>query len=416
MDSKPSGSDWRSILLLIFSVSAALLAISGAIGMLILMAVSENSLSEAVPSPLATTLTATSLIAIGLLLLPMGWLSFKRLQGHEFNSISLSALRPWIWFALPAVWLLVLALATIFYIAPGAQWYIPVLHFLAIAIPIYLVIHIAVNRIPLGSSHRVWSVLGCGVSLSPALAVIAEGIIILLGAIAVSLYLMGQPDRMSEVERLVNQAQNAPDMDSMLLLLGPLLKNPLTLLAALTLLSVFVPVIEESFKSLGVWLVANRLSTPAQGFALGVLSGAGFALAESLFASATADASWAVTLGMRAISGAMHMLAAGLVGWGIAYARLERRYLRLIGMTFLAMLLHGVWNAGAVFTIAGGAGVMLSMPDFDILGSIMMLAGTGLLFLLMTVMFLALILINIRLRTSATTPLSEMHSDTGGVK
>ena len=416
MDSKPSGSDWRSILLLIFSVGAALLAISGAIGMLILMAVSENFFSEAAPSPLATTLTATSLIAIGLLLLPMGWLSFKRLQGQEFKTISLSALRPWVWFALPAVWLLALTLVTLFYNASGAHWYMPFLHFLAIAIPIYLVIHIAANHIPLGSSQRAWSVFACGVSLSPALAVIAEGIIILLGAIAVGLYLTGDPERMSEIERLVNQVQNAPDMDSMLLLLGPLLKNPLTLLAALTLLSVFVPIIEESFKSLGVWLVADRLGTPAQGFALGVLSGAGFALAESLFASATADASWAVTLGMRAISGAMHMLAAGLVGWGIAYARLEKRYLRLIGMTLLAMLLHGVWNAGAVFTIAGGVGVMLSMPDFDILGSIMMLAGTGLLFFLMTGMFLALILINIRLRTSPTTPSPEMHSDTGGVK
>ena len=416
MDSKPSGSDWRSILLLIFSVGAALLAISGAIGMLILMAVSENFFSEAAPSPLATTLTATSLIAIGLLLLPMGWSSFKRLQGQEFKTISLSALRPWVWFALPAVWLLTLTLVTLFYNASGAHWYMPFLHFLAIAIPIYLVIHIAANHIPLGSSQRAWSVFACGVSLSPALAVIAEGIIILLGAIAVGLYLTGDPERMSEIERLVNQVQNAPDMDSMLLLLGPLLKNPLTLLAALTLLSVFVPIIEESFKSLGVWLVADRLGTPAQGFALGVLSGAGFALAESLFASATADASWAVTLGMRAISGAMHMLAAGLVGWGIAYARLEKRYLRLIGMTLLAMLLHGVWNAGAVFTIAGGVGVMLSMPDFDILGSIMMLAGTGLLFFLMTGMFLALILINIRLRTSPTTPSPEMHSDTGGVK
>jgi len=416
MESKPSGSDWRSILLLIFSASAALLAISGAIGMLILTAVSEKFISEAAPSPLATTLTATSLIAIGLLLLPMGWLSFKRLQGQEFNSFSLSTLRPWIWFALPAVWLLALTLATLFYNAPGADWYTPFLHFLAIAIPIYLVIHIAANRIPLGSSQRAWSVFACGVSLSPALAVIAEGIIILLGAIAVGLYLMGDPERMLEIERLVNQVQNAPDMDSMLLLLGPVLKNPLTLLAALTLLSVFVPVIEETFKSLGVWLVSNRISTPAQGFALGVLSGAGFALAESLFASATADASWAITLGMRAISGAMHMLAAGLVGWGIAYARLEKRYLRLIGMMFLAMLLHGVWNAGAVFTIAGGVGVMLSMPEFDILGSIMLLAGTGLLFLLMTGMFLALILINIRLRTPITTSLPELDIDTGRVK
>ena len=414
MDSQPRGSDWRSILLLIFSLSGALLAIVGAIGTLVLMAVDEDFLSEAAPSPLATILTASALIAIGLLLLPMAWLSLKRLRGQEFEIRNLPALRPWDWIALPAVWVLVLTLATLFYSAPGANWYTPFLHFFAIAIPIYLVIRTAINRIPLGSSQRTWSVFGLGVSLSPVLAIIAELIVILLGLSVVGVYLMLNPERMFDIERLVNQVQNAPDMDSMLLLLGPYLKNPLTLLTALALLSVFVPIIEESFKSLGVWLVADRLATPAQGFALGVLSGAGFALSESLFASVTADSSWAITLGMRAISGAMHMLAAGLVGWGIAYARLEKRYLRLSGLTLLAMLLHGAWNAGAVLTIAGGVGVMLAMPNFDIIGSLMMLVGAGLLFLLMSGMFVALILINIRLRTPTEPSLPEMQSEAVG--
>ena len=53
------------------------------------------------------------------------------------------------------------------------------------------------------------------------------------------------------------------------------MKNPLTLVVGLVFLSFLVPIIEEIAKSLGVWLVADRLAFPAQGFALGVLAGAG---------------------------------------------------------------------------------------------------------------------------------------------
>jgi hypothetical protein len=190
----------------------------------------------------------------------------------------------------------------------------------------------------------------------------------------------------------------------LLYLVGPYLKSPLTLIIALTLLSLFIPIIEETCKSLGVWLVADKLSTPAQGFALGVLSGAGFALTESLFASATADASWGITLAMRAVSGTMHMLTAGLVGWGIASARLEKRYIRLFGLALLAMLLHGAWNAGAILSMAGGVGIMLATPKFDVFSSILATSGIGLLFLLMSGMFVALFMINARLRPPSQNP------------
>ncbi|MBN1454535.1 MAG: PrsW family intramembrane metalloprotease [Anaerolineales bacterium] len=404
MDSQPRGSDWRSILLLIFSLSGVLLAVSAAIGTLMMLAVNENVIREVNPSPLATVLTASSLIAIGLLLLPIAWLSLKRLRGQEFETFSLPSLRPWAWILIPGLWLLFVILATLLWDAPGANWYVPFLYFFAIAIPIYLVIRIAINRIALGSSQRVWGVFASGMTLSPMLAVIAEGIVIIFGLIVFGVYLALNPEKMSAIERLVNQIQQAPDLDSLVFLIGPLLKNPLTLITALTLLSVFVPVIEETFKSLGVWLVMERLSTPAQGFALGILSGAGFALSESLFASVAADETWGITLTTRAISGAMHMLAAGLVGWGIAYARLEKRYIRLFGLTFLAMLLHGAWNAGAVLSMAGGVGIMLSMPEFDIVSSILALGGVGLLFLLMSGMFVALFVINARLRGLSPSP------------
>jgi hypothetical protein len=341
------------------------------------------------------------MIAIGLLLVPVAWLSLGRLRGREFGTFSLPALRPLGWILILSLWILSLSLATLFHDSPGAKWYVPFLHFFSIATPLYLVVRIGIHRIPLGSSQRAWSVFGSGMTLSPLLSVIGEGVVILFGLIVFGIYLGLNPETAYEIERLANQLQDAPDLDSMILLIGPYFKNPLALLTALTLLSVFVPIIEEIFKSLGVLLVVDRLSSPAQGFALGMLSGAGFALAESLFASVTADDAWAVTLGMRAISSAMHMLATGLVGWGIAYARLEKRYLRAFGMLVLAIVLHGAWNAGAVFSTAGGVSVMLSMPEFDAVSVIMMLFGFGLIFILMLGMFSALFLINMRLRTSS---------------
>jgi len=404
MDSQPRGSDWRSILLLIFSVGGTVLFISAATGTLVLAAADKSVFPEPAASPMAIILTASTMIAIGLLLLPIAWLSLGRLRGRDFNAFSFPALRPFGWILILSLWVITLSLASLFYDSPGAKWYVPFLHFFSIAIPLYLVVRIGINRIPLGSSQGAWSVFGSGMTLSPLLSVIAEGIVIILGLILFGMYLGLNPEKAFDIQRFVNQIRQAPDMDSLVILVGPFLKNPLTLLTVLAFLSAFVPIIEEIFKSLGVLLVADRLNTPAQGFALGVLSGAGFALAESLFASVTTDATWALTLGMRAISSTMHMLATGLVGWGIAYARLEKRYFRLFGMLLLAILLHGAWNAGAVLAMAGGVGVMLSMPNFDIFSSILMLGGIGLIFTLVSGMYIALFLLNKRLRTSSQYP------------
>lgn len=408
MEAKPQGTDWRSILLVIFGLGGAILAISSAIGILIFLAVNENFLTQMSTPILATTLVASTLIAIGLLLLPVAWLSVKRLRGWDFDSFVLPSLRPWAWVLIPSVWLLVLVLATFFYNAPGASWYAPFLHFLSIALPVYFVIRIAINRIPLGSSQRAWGVFSIGLTLSPFLAIIAEVAMFVLGILGIAVYLSFNPDTALEIERLVNQINRTTDLDSLLNLLAPYLKNPLTLVAALSFLSFLVPIIEESAKSLGVWLVSDLISSPAQGFALGVLSGAGFALAESLSASLTADNTWGVTLSVRAITSGMHMLATGLVGWGIAYARLEKRYLRMVGMILLAMFLHSVWNAGVVFTILGGVRTMLAMPNFDILGISMTIGGAGSLLVLIAGMFAAFFVINRRLRgpaLSASQPL-----------
>jgi hypothetical protein len=401
MEPNPRGSDWRSILTLIFALSGTVFTISSAIGILAFMAVNQSALRELNASPLTSVLTASTLLAIGLLLLPVARLSLKRLRGGEFRTFHLPALRPWEWIAIPTVWLLAMLLATLYHDAPGAFWYIPILHFLSIALPVYFVVRIAIHHIPLGSSQRAWGVFGAGLTLGPLLAVIAEVAFLLLGIVIVTIYLGLNPERMAEIDRLVDQFQRAPDIDRLIQQVGPLLQNPLTLVIGLVFLSFLVPIVEEIAKSLGIWLVADRLAFPAQGFALGVLAGAGFALAESLSASLTADDSWALTLGMRAISGSMHMLASGLFGLGIAYLRLEKRPLKLVGMALLAMLLHSVWNAGAVFSVWGGLRVFLAMPGVDVLGAIVAASGMGLLFFLMAGMVAAFFTLNSRLRASS---------------
>ena len=118
MDPQPRSTDWRSILLLIFSLSSTLLTFSAGVGSLIFTSLNKSVLLEANTSQLVTILTASTLIAIGLLLLPVAWLSVKRLRGVDFETLNLPALRPWTWITLLGLWVLILVLATLFHDAP----------------------------------------------------------------------------------------------------------------------------------------------------------------------------------------------------------------------------------------------------------------------------------------------------------
>ncbi|MFZ5911533.1 MAG: PrsW family glutamic-type intramembrane protease [Chloroflexota bacterium] len=408
MDEQPAGADWRAILLLIFSLGGALLAFTSALATLALTLFSLDAFAGLDVSPLSTLLAGSTLAAVGLLFLPVGYYSLRRLRGLGTAALVLPALRFWTWGLLPFLWLLAVTLASLFHDAPGALIYAPVLHFLAVALPLYLLARAALARIPLGSALRAWGVLGSGMSFSLVVALTLEvmvlaGFLLVLGA-----YLALNPEQIGAIERLAGQVQNAPNLESLLYVVAPVVNNPLTLLAALLFLSGFVPLIEESAKSLGVWLVVDRLSSPAQGFAMGVLSGAGFALIESLSASMTPDDTWAMTFAARAFSGLMHVLASGLTGMGVAYARLEERYTRLVGLFVLGVLVHSAWNAGAVLTVAGGLRITLANPEIDLPGVLLGLVGLAAIFVMAVVMAVGLIVLNARLRdANPSSPLAQ---------
>ncbi len=80
--------------------------------------------------------------------------------------------------------------------------------------------------------------------------------------------------------------------------------------------SVMIPMLEELVKPLAVWLFGNQISTPAQGFALGALCGASFALLETFGVSAQSD-DWTTLLLTRLGTDILHVTTAALMGAAI---------------------------------------------------------------------------------------------------
>ena len=89
---------------------------------------------------------------------------------------------------------------------------------------------------------------------------------------------------------------------------------------------------------------------------------------------------------MRSVSSMMHILATGFVGWGIAKAHIEKKYLGMVGFYLLAMTIHSLWNAGAVLSVIGGMRMATSYEHIDIFGAVFMVAGVGILFFMMAAM------------------------------
>ena len=396
MQPPKQSSDWRTILLLIFSIGGILVMLMGAITTQV-MGFFPDPESSVETSPLVRALVTSLMVTTALMLLPAGWLSLQRLRHQEIRPFQFPKFRPWMWVLYVLIWLLSLVLATLLFDAPSAGWYVPLFHFLSIALPVFAYVYILTGRISIGSNQRVWGVFSAGLLISPALSIVAEVALVLFSLVIVGIIIGFNPENLGTFQRTIERIQAATDLDSLMFVIQPVARNPLTLVVGLVLLSGFVPFIEETFKSVGVWLVFDKLETSAQGFALGAVSGAAFAFLESLGASISPDPAWGATLFMRAVSSMMHILATGFVGWGIARARIEKKYLGMIGFYLLAMTIHSLWNAGAVLSVIGGMRLATSFENIDIFGGMIMVAGVGILLFMMAAMPGAMIFLNRKL-------------------
>lgn len=306
--------------------------------------------------PLPMFLLASGLAFSGLLVLPSAVYAGLRVMGRPAKQgLRLPGfLRPTL-----LIFLLPLALLLGYWVATRTQiaWLgLPLLHIVAISLPVLWLLYITIRELPWGSPQRMWGVWASGLLLGPGIILFAELVAVVAGMVLLGVWLSNQPLLEQELLRLMEgMTDPIQAQEEIVELFSPYLASPATLLAGLTFFSVLVPLIEEAFKPVGVWLLAGRGLTPAGGFVAGAISGAGYALFESL-ALASAGEDWLYVVVARVGTGSVHILNTALVGWALVRAWQERSYLRL-GVAYLtAVAIHGLWNGLTVIATFSSLG------------------------------------------------------------
>jgi hypothetical protein len=300
------------------------------------------------------------------------------------------------------LWPLVLVLGNLLARQSSITWLVmPPLQLLAIGLPIWWLVELASRRLSVGSHKRGWGLVNFSMFLSTPVVIVVEllamGVLFLM-AVA---WIATQPDLMNELERLGRRIiMMQPDPEMILDLLRPYLQNPLVVFAVLAVVSGLVPLIEELFKPLGLWFLAGRRLSPAQGFVAGALSGGSFALLESLLSlSNPGSDTWAYLAAGRAGTALLHITTTALVGWAMALAWQNGDYLRLGATYLLAVGLHSFWNMLNVFS--GLSIIFEDIPqEMQILSRTAQIAPAALVILVLT-LFLMLWFANRLLQKSS---------------
>jgi len=401
----------RDILLLIFSIASMLGLVSWGFYPAILRFAITGHFSTTSLASSTSTLIST-LFCVGLLL-PLLVTSVRKLRGRAIPVVKLPPIKFWQLAALLGIWLVLIIVGSIVNTRAGYGEVIAALFFsLGIALPIAGIVWIAIGGLPVGSWRRIWATLGISMVGSTLVAVILEYSLVGSAAVVAGLVAAFNPKWLAILQQVRNQLTNSSDMQALLTTLAPYLTNPLVFLVVLLFTAGVAPIIEETIKPAAVWLIGKRLQSPAEGFALGAICGAGFAMLEGTLAASSMGQMLGIGSAVRLPSSLMHITASGLMGWAIASFRLEKRTWRLVGIFVLSAGIHSLWNGSVLLGIYGALRFTLQNASPDLLGSLLVLTGIGLLGLLLVTIMVLLPILNRRLRTAH--PFIE-HSSQGDI-
>lgn len=362
----------------------------------------------------ASVLGALAMLFCAGLLLPVLVYTIKQLKGQEILPATIQPVKFWQVVLLVAVWGLVLIIGAVLASLFPYGWAVAApLFLLGISLPIFSLAWIGTGGLASGSRRRLWSVFGFGMVGGTVAAMLLEYLVIGLAAVIIGVLAVANPELRTVIDQIKTLVANANtgDIQTLLNVLAPYITNPLVILSILVFAAVLAPLIEEAVKPAVIWFLGKRLRSPAEGFVLGAMCGAGFAMLEGLMAASGATQMWGYGLAGRAAASLMHITSSGLLGWAIASAQLEKRYGRLTLTYLLSVSIHGLWNGSVIMVVYGALRTMVQNMQIDLPGVLFMVGGLGMLFLELVLLLTALPLINRCLRLSAASVPALVQSD-----
>jgi len=275
----------------------------------------------------------------------------------------------------------------------------PPLHILAAIAPALGILAFVGRRTRAASWRTVTLEVSHGSVLAPTGALAAEIVVLFILVSLVSLIIVLTP---GGIDRLMDLYQNLQDPTWLEdpTNLAQLVLSPAVLTLIIAIFVIIAPLMEEFLKALGVLLLGYRLRGEAQALLWGVACGAGFALSESLFNGSIALEGWAVVMLMRWGATLMHCASSGIMGLGWHEAIVNKRPWRFLGAYGASAGIHALWN-GAAIGVAIPSLLMLTRPEDSLAQGIGALIALGFLaFLLLLVIFMALLTFYLTRRAS----------------
>ena len=321
---------WPSILAAIGGILAILTIGAGALLFFLSGLVSTfNPEAASGDSVLLFSYSVTGVL-VSFLILPVVILAVRRLSGRGavpgqgFHRIfMLKNPQRLIWLYLPLV-----LLGYLIQFVKGLDLVLlPGINVLVLSIPVAWLIWLGMKNLQPSSIQRNWTIFGLGMTVSPVMIIFLELTAIFLALIVfVILVVTVFPDVADQLSQIANTLEAAattmevPEQEVV-----SLLQSPVVVAGLLLFTSVLVPLIEETIKPLGVWLLAGRDLTLQDGWVLGLLSGAGFALVENL-GNLTAGDGWTFLMLARAGAAGLHMFNSAIIGYTFVLSRRQKRW------------------------------------------------------------------------------------------
>ena len=261
-----------------------------------------------------------------------------------------------------------------------------------IAIPILLLLQVGSRSQREANLKRDSGILTVSFGISTPYIVLVEVLVFLILAIMLFSRLFGNPKFMELFNTILNNPESLQNDPARLFSeFETMFSLPNLLGWLLLVVAGIMPLVEELFKTIGVWLLKVRNPDPAESFRAGLLSGAGFALFEGLLSvsslqqSAIGYGEWAGLILGRFGGSLLHILAGGIIGLAIGEYWQNRKVGYLLLSYLAAWLLHAAWNALAVF---GGVNPLINERQVQ---AVWPYIGLALLFLGMLFTFLRLV-------------------------